>query len=153
MRRRLGAAVSTLGELESPMIVSDAFAAVGRLLLSIIFLLGGFQKLAAVSGTAAYMGSLGVPFPVLATSVAIVIEILGGILTLVGYRARLAGLIMGLWCIATALVAHRNLSDPDQMLHLLKNIAMAGGFLQLVAFGAGAWSLDRWRFNRALQRA
>lgn len=132
---------------------SNAFAAVGRLLLSIIFLLGGFQKLAAYSGTIAYTSSLGVPFPVLATSVAIVVEILGGVLTLVGYRARPVGLIMALWCIATALAGHRNLGDPDQMLHLLKNIAMAGGFLQLVAFGAGAWSLDRFRFSRAPQRA
>jgi putative oxidoreductase len=132
------------------IVSSEAF---GRLLLSIISLLGGLQKLAAVSGTISYMSSLGVPFPVHATSVAIVGEILSGTLTLVGYRARLADLIMGLWCIAIALVAHRNLSDLDQMLHLLKNIAMAGGFLRLVAFGAGAWSLDRWRLNRALQRA
>jgi uncharacterized membrane protein YphA (DoxX/SURF4 family) len=92
--------LNSRNELESHMIVSgDAFAAVGQLLLSIIFLLGGFQKIAAVSGTVAYMSSLGVPFPALVTVIAIVVEILGGILTLVGYKARLTGLIMGLWCI------------------------------------------------------
>jgi putative oxidoreductase len=46
------------------------------------------------------------------------------------------------WCIATALVAHRDFGNPDQMIHFLKNVAMAGGFLQLVAFGAGAWGID-----------
>jgi len=134
------------------IVSSDAFAALGRLLLSIIFLLGGFQKLAAVSDTVASMSSLGVVFPVLATSVAIVVEILGGVSTLVGYRTRLVGLIMGFWCVVTALVAHANLSDLDQMLHFLKNIAMAGGFLQLAAFGAGAWSVDQWRVPHASRR-
>ena len=51
---------------------------------------------------------------------------------------------MAAWCIATALVAHRDFANQDQMIHFLKNVAMAGGFLQLFAFGAGRWSLDAW---------
>jgi hypothetical protein len=55
-------------------------------------------------------------------------------------------------CIATALIAHTNLADPNQMVHSLKNLAMTGGFLQLAAFGGGAWSID-FRSVRALQGA
>jgi putative oxidoreductase len=128
---------------EYPM--NDAAAALGRILLSVIFLLGGFQKLAGFSGTAAYMGSMGLPFPELAAIVAIVVECAGSILLVIGYQTRLVGLVLALWCIATALVAHTQFADQNQMIHFLKNVAMAGGFLQVAAFGAGAWSLDARR--------
>jgi putative oxidoreductase len=122
--------------------MNDAAAALGRVLLSVIFLLSGFQKLAGFSGTVAFMGSEGLPVPELAAIVAILVECVGGILLVVGYQIRLVGLVMAFWCIATALVAHTQFSDQDQMIHFLKNVAMTGGFLQLFAFGAGGWSLD-----------
>jgi putative oxidoreductase len=118
--------------------MNDAAAALGRVLLSVIFLLSGFQKLVGFGGT----GGMGLPVPELAAVVAILVECLGGILLVIGYQIRLVGLVMALWCIATALVAHAQFADQNQMIHFLKNVAMAGGFLQLVAFGAGAWSLD-----------
>jgi putative oxidoreductase len=130
--------------------MNDAAAAFGRILLSVIFLLGGFVKLAGFGGTVGYMGSMGLPVPELAAIVAILVECLGGILLVIGYQTRLVGLVMALWCIATALVAHAQFADQNQMIHFLKNVAMAGGFLQLVAFGAGAWSLDaRWGTSEA----
>lgn len=122
--------------------LNNAAAALGRLLLSVIFLWSGFQKLAAFGGTVGYMASLGLPVPELAALVAIGVECVGGILVLVGYQTRLVGLVMAGWCIATALVAHAHFGDQNQTVHFLKNLAMSGGFLQLVAFGAGAWSLD-----------
>jgi putative oxidoreductase len=133
--------------------MNDAAAFLGRLLLSVIFVLSGFQKLAGFSGTVAFMGSEGLAFPLLAAIVAVLVECVGGILLIVGYHTRLTGIVLALWCIATALVAHRNFADPDQMVHFLKNVAMAGGFLQLAAFGAGAWSLDARRRTAALHRA
>ena len=120
----------------------NSAAALGRLLLSAIFVWSGFQKLGTFDGTVAYMASQGLPVPELAALVAIVVECVGGILVLVGYQTRLVGLMMAMWCIATALVAHAHFGDPNQTVHFLKNLAMSGGFLQLVAFGAGAWSLD-----------
>jgi putative oxidoreductase len=132
---------------------NDAAAFLGRLLLSVIFVLSGFQKLAEFSGTVALMGSEGLPFPLLAAIVAVLVECVGGILLIVGYQTRLTGIVLALWCIATALVAHRNFGNPDQMINFLKNVAMAGGFLQLAAFGAGAWSLDARRGAVALHRA
>ena len=135
-----------------PNNMNAAAAAFGRVLLSVLFLLSGFQKLAGFGDTVGYMGSMGLPFPELATIVAILVECLGGILLIIGYQIRFVGLVMALWSIATALVAHTHFADVNQLIHFLKNVAMAGGFLQLVAFGAGAWSLDarrrtggRWR--------
>ena len=122
--------------------VNSAAAAFGRVLLSVIFLLSGFQKLTGFGGTVAYMGSIGLPYPEIATIVAILVEGLGGILLILGFQIRLVGLVLALWCIATALIAHTNFADQNQTINFLKNVAMAGGFLQLVAFGAGAWSLD-----------
>jgi len=74
--------------------LNNAAAALGRLLLSVIFLWSGFQKLGAFGGTVAYMASQGLPVPELAALVAIVVECVGGILVLVGYQTRLVGLVM-----------------------------------------------------------
>jgi len=87
---------------------NDAAAFLGRLLLSVIFVLSGFQKLADFSGTVAFMGSEGLPVPLIAAIVAVLVECVGGILLIVGYQTRLTGIILALWCIATAIVAHRN---------------------------------------------
>jgi putative oxidoreductase len=133
--------------------MNDAAAAFGRLLLSVIFLLSGFQKLGDFSGTVGYMGMLGLPLPTLAALVAIIVECGGGILLVVGWQTRLVGLVIAVWCIATALVAHSNFADQGQMIHFLKNLAIAGGSLQLFAFGAGAWSLDARRGAAVAQRA
>jgi putative oxidoreductase len=51
------------------------------------------------------------------------------------------------------MVAHRTFGNQDQMIHFLKNVAIAGGFLQLTAFGAGGWCLDAQRSTVALHRA
>jgi len=117
-------------------------SAVGRVLMSVIFILAGLQKLAGFSGTAGYMGSLGLPLPEVAVIVAIIVEIIGGVLVLVGYRTRIVGLVLAVWCLVTALIAHTHFSDPEQAVNFLKNLAMAGGFLQLFANGGGAWSID-----------
>lgn len=122
--------------------MDSAAAAAGRLLMSIIFLVAGLQKLAAFAGTIAYMTKQGLPAPELAAVVAIVVECIGGLLVLIGYRTRAVGLVLAAWCVVTGLIAHTHFGDPNQAIHFLKNLAMAGGFLQLFAFGAGRWSVD-----------
>lgn len=124
-------------------ISNSAAAAAGRLLMSVIFFLAGLQKLATFNGTVAYMTSHGLPLPELAAVVAIAVECVGGLLVLLGYYTRAVGLVLAVWCVATALVAHTQFSDANQMIHFLKNLAMSGGFLLLVAFGAGDWSVDQ----------
>jgi putative oxidoreductase len=122
--------------------LNDGAALLGRLLLAVIFILSGVQKLMDFGGTVAFMGAEGLPVPMLAAIVAVIVECVGGILLIIGYQTRPTGLVLAVWCIATALVAHRDFGNADQMIHFLKNFAMAGGFLQLVAFGAGAWGID-----------
>lgn len=130
----------------------SAAAAAGRLLMSIIFLLAGLQKLGAFSETVAYMASQGLPAPELAAAVAIIVECIGGLLVLIGYQTRVVGLILAVWCAVTGLIGHAHFSDPNQLAHFLKNLAMCGGFLQLFAFGAGHWSVDA-RARHAVRRA
>jgi putative oxidoreductase len=116
--------------------------AFGRLLLATIFIMSGFGKLAAPAATIAYIGSTGAPLPALGYALALLVELGGGLLVLVGYRARSTAFVMALFCVVTALLFHHALGDQNQMIHFLKNIAMAGGFLQVAAFGAGTFSLD-----------
>jgi putative oxidoreductase len=117
-------------------------AALGRLLIAVIFLVSGLGKIAAPAMTQGYIASAGLPAPALAYLVAIVIEVGGGALLVVGFQTRLVALIMAVFSVATAVGFHHDFADQNQMIHFLKNIAMAGGLLQVVAFGAGAFSLD-----------
>ncbi len=115
----------------------------GRALMSAIFIHGGFLKAMAPAATIASFSKLGLPVPGAAYAVALAIEIGGGLLFLLGFRARLVALVLAVWCIATALTAHYHPESREQMIHFMKNVCMAGGFLQVVAFGAGRLSLGR----------
>jgi putative oxidoreductase len=121
----------------------DGVALLGRVLLSAIFLLSGYGKAMAPAGTMAAFRHLGVPLPGLVYAVALLVEIGGGLLILIGYRARPAGVMMAAWCMMTALIAHRHFQQHEQAANFMKNACMAGGFLQVAAFGAGRFSVDR----------
>ncbi|MGP8121517.1 MAG: DoxX family protein [Xanthobacteraceae bacterium] len=117
----------------------------GRLLLALIFIMSGVNKLFAPGPTQAYIAAAGLPLPLVAYIVALVVEIGGGVLLLVGYRTREAALALALFTIVAALGFHNNFAEQNQMIHFLKNLAIAGGLLQVVAFGAGSISLDARR--------
>ncbi|TPN81914.1 DoxX family protein [Mesorhizobium sp. CU2] len=117
----------------------------GRILLAVIFLLSGFGKLTAISGTAAYFGGLGLPVPTVTAVVVGLIELLGGIAVLVGFQTRIAAWILAVFTIATGLVAHTGWADQMQMIQFLKNLAITGGFILLASSGAGAYSIDAKR--------
>jgi putative oxidoreductase len=121
----------------------DWVALLGRVLMSAIFIHSGYGKAMSPSATMAMMGHEGLPLPGAAYAVAVIIELGGGVLFLFGFRARVVGLALAAWCIATAMVAHYHPNDAGQMIHFMKNVCMAGGFLQVVAFGAGRFSVDR----------
>ncbi len=121
----------------------DWVALLGRVLMSAIFIHAGYGKAVSPTATMAMMGHYGLPLPGAAYAVALIIELGGGILFLVGFRARVVGLVLALWCIATAFVAHYHPNESGQMIHFMKNLCSAGGFLQVVAFGAGRLSADR----------
>jgi putative oxidoreductase len=123
--------------------LQDGVALLGRLLLALLFFLTGFQKLAGFGATV--MGQEGLLFLLGASIVAIVVECVGGVALVLGYQTRLTGAVLAVCYIATALAAHADFSNTDQVIQFLKNVGMAGGFLQLAAFGAGNWSLDSRR--------
>jgi len=122
---------------------SDRWATGGRVLIAAIFVISGLSKLLAPAGTLAYIASAGLPFPELALAAAIAIELIGGVALAIGYRPRIVALVLAGFSIVTGLIFHSTLSDPNQFNHFFKNIAMAGGLIQVFAFGAGAISLDR----------
>ena len=123
--------------------MSDAVALLGRLLMSPVFLRSGLLKLMAPAATMGSFGRLHLPVPGAAYAVALLVEIGAGALVLLGWRARPAALVLGAWCIATALVAHWHPRESAQMLQFTKNLCMAGGFLFLWAYGPGRFSMDR----------
>ncbi|MDR7098957.1 putative oxidoreductase [Lysobacter niabensis] len=114
----------------------------GRLLMAAIFLISGVGKIANAEATAGYIASVGLPLPQVALVIAIVIEVVGGAALVVGYRTRLVATVLALFCIATAVSFHAAFGDQNQFIHFFKNLTMAGGFLQIVAFGPGALSVD-----------
>jgi putative oxidoreductase len=117
---------------------------VGRLLIGLPFAMSGLGKLAAYGPTTAMIAAVGLPVPPLAFAVAVAVELGGGLLLIAGYQARLVAAALALFSIATAVSFHSNFADQNQMIHFLKNVMMAGGLLQIAAFGAGAISLDNW---------
>ena len=118
---------------------------VGRLLIGLPFAMSGLSKLGAYGATTAMIGAVGLPLPPLAFAVAVAAELGGGLLLIAGYQTRFVALALAIFSVATALSFHGNFADQNQMIHFLKNVMMAGGLLQLVAFGAGALSLDNRR--------
>jgi putative oxidoreductase len=113
--------------------------------LWVVFILSGVSKLANPTGTQGYFASVGLPLPLLAYIVALVVEIGGGVMLLVGYRTRVAALALAIFTVAAAMFFHHAFGDQNQFIHFMKNLAIAGGLLQVAAFGAGAFSLDNRR--------
>jgi len=115
---------------------------VGRLLIGLPFAMSGFGKLAAYGPTVAKISAVGLPVPPLAFTVAVVVEPGAGLLLIAGYRARVIAIALALFSLVTAALFHSNFADQNQMIHFLKNVMLAGGLLQIAAFGAGAISVD-----------
>lgn len=116
---------------------------VGRILLSLIFLGSAATKIADPAGTQAYMAAFGLPMTGVLLVGAIVTEVVGGLALLFGLKTRLAALVLiGFLGVAT-LVFHTNLGDQQQLLHFLKNLAIIGGLVLVIAEGRGPLSLDR----------
>jgi putative oxidoreductase len=115
----------------------------GRVLISAIFLVAGLNKVTGYAGTQAYMESMGVPGALL--PLVIVLEVFGALAIITGWRTRVVAFLLAGFSVVSALLFHGALGDPTQFILFMKNLAMAGGFLFLVARGAGEWSLDARR--------
>lgn len=125
----------------------------GRFLLALIFVFSGWGKIAGFAGAASYMAAKGMPWPQVLLPGAILIELGGGLALMLGWKARWAALAIFLFCIPTTLIFHDFWALPPeqaqtQMINFLKNLALMGGLLYVVAFGPGALSVDGSRRRR-----
>lgn len=124
----------------------------GRLGLSLIFITSGWGKIAGYAATQGYMEAMGVPGGLLPLVIAL--EVGGGLAILAGGFTRSFAAALAAFSLASAALFHGNLGDGDQAIHFWKNVAMAGGFLMLVANGPGALSLDAaWSRRRTSPEA
>ena len=133
----------------SPILQSYVSLA-GRILVSSIFLLSGFLKIANWAGTAAEMERHGMPAVTFFLTAATVVEIVGGLALLLGFQTRFAALILFLYLIPVTPVMHNfwavtGPAQQGQLFHFLKNLAIMGGLLLLTGFGPGWFSFDAWR--------
>ena len=119
----------------------------GRILIALIFVLAGLNKIGAIEGTQSYMEAMGVPGILIYPT--ILFEVGAGLAIIIGYQTRVVALALAGFCLATALIFHNNLSDQMQFVLFMKNFAMAGGFLFLARDGAGQLSLDNRRSSAA----
>jgi putative oxidoreductase len=124
----------------------------GRLLIGLPFAMSGLGKLAAIGPTTEMIRAAGLPLPQLALALAVAVELGGGLLLVAGFRTRIVAAALALFCLATAVSFHSNFADQNQMIHFLKNVMMAGGLLQIVAFGAGSLSIDHRRAGGSAQQ-
>jgi len=126
----------------------DIAALVGRILLALIFITSGFGKLTGLEGTAGYIASKGLPLPMVAAVAAGLVEFVGGLMLVVGFKARWGALALAVFTLAAGFLFHDfwnadAASKMDQSIHFWKNISMAGGLLLAFAFGPGRLSLDK----------
>ena len=113
---------------------------IGRILISALFLLNGIFKISNYEGTIGWMESFGIPGMFIVP--AIILEIAGPVLIVIGYKTKFAAGLLSLFCITTAFIFHNDFTDQMQFTSFLKNIALAGGFLILFVNGARGISLD-----------
>jgi putative oxidoreductase len=127
----------------------NAAALIGRILLALIFVTSGFGKVMGFHGTVGYIASKGLPMPEVGAVIAVACELGAGLLLLVGFKARWAGLVLAIFTLAAGILFHDywNAADAvakmNNQINFWKNIAIAGGMLMVFAFGPGAWSVDK----------
>jgi putative oxidoreductase len=123
--------------------LDDYLPALARLLMSSLFIWDGVLQLRDPAGTVQYFTSLHVPVPAIAVWVSIAIHLLGGLAILVGFKTRWAAAVLILLCLGTAFGIHLPAGDMDNMVNFYKNLVMAGGFLYVIVYGAGAIAFDQ----------
>jgi putative oxidoreductase len=122
----------------------------GRILLALIFLISGLGKIFDWQGTAGYMASKGMPLIPFFLLGAIVLELVGGLAVLLGFKARIGALLLIVFLIPATLIFHNfwtltGMERQIQMIMFLKNLAIMGGLLLVVGLGPGPLSLDEKR--------
>ncbi len=118
---------------------------VARIFLGQIFLISGLLKIIGYEGTQGYMEAMGVPGMLL--PLVILLEVGGGLVIVAGWQTKLVSMALAAFTLAAAMIFHSNFSDQIQMIMFMKNVAITGGFVLLMAYGAGAYSIDGYRIK------
>jgi putative oxidoreductase len=121
-------------------------ALTGRILLAALFIPAGISKIVGFEGTVGYIASVGLPLATVAAITAIVVELIAGLALLVGYRIKLAAVILAVFTLVATVLFHNFWAMPAdqayiQQLMFMKNIAVVGGLLMVPALGGGTWVL------------
>ena len=125
----------------------DLAALVGRVLLVFLFIYSGFNKIFGFQGTEAQIASKEVPLPVVATTIAIIVECVGGAMIAFGWKARWAALAVAAFTLVATILFHNfwAMTDPaaisNNKINFMKNVAVIGGLLLVYAFGSGRYSI------------
>lgn len=114
---------------------------IGRILLALIFLMSGVSKIGDFAGTQAYMESYGMPATAVFLVGAIVFEVAGALMIMLGYYARVGAIALIVFLIPATLIFHMDFGDRTQMIMFMKNLSIMGGLLFVTAYGPGSYSL------------
>ncbi|PNG52880.1 MULTISPECIES: DoxX family protein [unclassified Variovorax] len=139
---------STFAAPATASTAQDTLALLGRVLIALLFVPAGFGKLTGFAGVVGYIGSVGLPLPQLGAVIAIVVELGVGLMFLVGYKTRIAAVVLAVFTVAASFFFHNYWGMPADkafvnQLMFFKNIAVAGGLLAFAAYGAGRFSIDK----------
>ena len=113
---------------------------VGRILISVLFLISAYDKIFSIDGSMSWMEGFGVPGFLLYPT--IVLEVILPLCIIIGYQARVSAGLLAIFCFATAFIFHLDFADPSQKISFLKNLGLSGGFMLIVANGVKGWSID-----------
>ena len=119
---------------------SNYVAPAGRVLIAFMFVMSGLNKMNNYSNTVGWMEATGVPGNLL--PLVIILEVLGGAAIMIGWQTRIAAILFSAFSVMSAAIFHADFSDQNQMIHFMKNVSIAGGFLFLIVHGAGTYSMD-----------
>jgi len=126
----------------------SAVPALGRVMMAIIFLFSGIGKVIDPGHTIEEIRAVGLPFAHLGLAIAIGLGLGGGAMLALGIRTRMVAIVLAVYCVVAGLIFHSPTGGIPQLVHLIKNFAIAGGLLQVAAFGAGSYAFDNLRGER-----
>jgi putative oxidoreductase len=126
-------------------IINTASAPIGRLLISLMFLMSGLNKIGNYSNTSGWMESMGVSSSFL--PLVITLEILAAVAIIIGWKTKIAAFLLAGFCIISGIIFHSDFSNQLEIIMFMKNIAIAGGFLFLVVNGPGNFSIDNRKID------
>ena len=121
--------------------MANLFDLIGRIFISLVFLLSGYNKIFNYDNTISWMEGFGIPGFLLWP--AIVLEILLPIFIIIGYRTQISAIILAIFCLTTALIFHYDFANQMQTIAFLKNFGLAGGFLFIAVNGPKEWAIEK----------